>query len=138
MLAHKASFDGRVVLNHLLNRAEKVNFDLIPACCFTIPEVASIGLSEEEAKDKGIDYKVVKQLYRANGKAQAIKEVDGFVKLIISDDLIVGASIIGEESNLLIHEIATLMNGGIRVSEAKSFIHAHPTLSEIIQDCLNK
>ena len=138
MLAHKASFDGRVVLNHLLNRAEKVNFDLIPACCFTIPEVASIGLSEEEAKDKGIDYKVVKQLYRANGKAQAIKEVDGFVKLIISDDLIVGASIIGEEANLLIHEIAALMNGKIKVSEAKSFIHAHPTLSEIIQDCLNK
>ena len=137
MLAHKASFDANVVLGHILGKDYYVNYDLIPACCFTLPEVASIGLSEEELREKGIEYKAVKELYRANGKAQAIKETDGLVKLIISDDLIVGASIIGEEANLLIHEVAVLMNAKVKVSEAKTYIHAHPTLSEIIQSALN-
>ena len=136
MLAHKAILDSKVVLNHILGRPYKANYDLIPACCFTLPEVASVGISEDEAKEKGISYKVIKQLYRANGKAQAIKETDGFVKMIVSDDKIIGASIIGEEANLLIHEISTLMNANIKVSSAKSFVHAHPTLSEIIQSCL--
>ncbi|MBO4622837.1 MAG: dihydrolipoyl dehydrogenase [Bacilli bacterium] len=138
MLAHKASFDAKVVLNQILNNKYKVNYDLIPACCFTLPEVSSIGLTEDEAKDKYGEVRVVKELYRANGKAQAIKETDGFVKLVIKNDLIIGASIIGEEANLLIHEVATLMNAKVKVSEAKKYIHAHPTLSEIIQSCLQK
>ena len=138
MLAHKASFDAKVVLNQILGNKYKVNYDLIPACCFTLPEVSSIGLTEDEAKEKYGEVKVVKELYRANGKAQAIKEVDGFVKLIIKNDLIIGASIIGEEANLLIHEVAALMNAKVKVSEAKKYIHAHPTLSEIIQSCLQK
>ena len=138
MLAHKASFDAKVVLNQILGNKYKVNYDLIPACCFTLPEVSSIGLTEDEAKEKYGEVKVVKELYRANGKAQAIKEVDGFVKLIIRNDLIIGSSIIGEEANLLIHEVATLMNAKVKVSEAKKYIHAHPTLSEIIQSCLQK
>lgn len=137
MLAHKASMDAKVVLNHILNRKFKVNYNLIPACCFSLPEVASIGLLEDEAKEKGIDYKVIKKLYRSNGKAQAIKETDGFVKIIVANDLIIGASVIGEDANLLIHEIAVLMNAKVKVSKAKSFIHTHPTLAEIIQDCLN-
>ena len=138
MLAHKASFDAKVVLNQILNNKYKVNYDFIPACCFTLPEVSSIGLTEDEAKDKYGEVRVVKELYRANGKAQAIKETDGFVKLVIKNDLIIGASIIGEEANLLIHEVATLMNAKVKVSEAKKYIHAHPTLSEIIQSCLQK
>ena len=138
MLAHKASFDAKVVLNQILNNKYKVNYDFIPACCFTLPEVSSIGLTEDEAKDKYGEVRVVKELYRANGKAQAIKETDGFVKLVIKNDLIIGASIIGEEANLLIHEVATLMNAKVKVSEAKKYIHAHPTLSEIIQGCLQK
>ena len=136
MLAHKASFDAKVVLNHILGNKYKVNFDLIPACCFTLPEVACIGMTEDEAKEKYGEVKVVKQMYRANGKAQAIKETDGFVKLVIRNDLIIGASIIGEEANLLIHEVATLMNAKVKVSDAAKYIHAHPTLAEIIQSCL--
>ena len=138
MLAHKASFDAKVVLNQILGNKYKVNYDLIPACCFTLPEVSSIGLTEDEAKEKYGEIKVVKELYRANGKAQAIKETDGFVKLIIKNDLIIGASIIGEEANLLIHEVVALMNAKVKASEAKKYIHAHPTLSEIIQGCLQK
>ena len=138
MLAHKATYDGYNVLNHILGENKKINFDLIPSCSFTFPEVATIGLSEDECKDKNIDYTVKKELYRTNGKAHAIKETDGFAKLIISNDLIIGASIIGSEANLLIHEIVALMNAKIKVSEAKNYIHAHPTLSEIIQSCLNK
>ena len=138
MLAHKASYDAKVVLNHIMGKNYKVNYDLIPACCFTLPEVSCIGLTEDEAKEKYGEVKVVKELYRANGKAQAIKETDGFVKIIIKDGLIIGASIIGEEANLLIHEIASLMNAKVKVSEAKKYIHAHPTLSEIIQSCLQK
>ena len=138
MLAHKASFDAKVVLNQILGNKYKINYDLIPACCFTLPEVSSIGLTEDEAKEKYGEVKVVKELYRANGKAQAIKEIDGFVKIIIRNELIIGASIIGEEANLLIHEVAALMNAKVKVSEAKKYIHAHPTLSEIIQSCLQK
>ena len=139
MLAHKATSDGIIVLNHILGKEEKINLDLIPACSFTFPEIATIGLSEDDCKEKQIEYKILKELYRSNGKAHAIKETDGFVKIIVNNkDDIIGASIIGSEANLLIHEISTLMNAKIKVSDAKYYIHAHPTLSEIILSCLNK
>ena len=138
MLAHKASNDGIIVLDHILNKVSLVNLDLIPSCSFTFPEIATIGLSEDECKEKAIEYKVLKELYRANGKAHAIQETDGFVKIIVNNDEIIGASIIGAEASILIHEISTLMNAHIKVSNAKYYIHAHPTLSEIILSCLNK
>lgn len=137
MLAHKASFDAKRVLNHILKKADNINFKYIPVCSFTFPEVAMIGMSEEECQKKGIDVQVIKEMYRSNGKAQAIKEVDGFVKLLVYDDKILGASIIGSDANLLINEVMVIMNANIKLCEVKDYIHAHPTLSEIIQSALN-
>ena len=129
MLAHYATFSGYHVLNHILGVENKINFNLIPASVFTFPEVAVVGLTEELCE--GLNYKVHKSLYRANGKAQTMDETDGYVKIITIDDSIVGVHIIGESASVLIHEMSSLMNNGITLKAFKNIIHAHPTLSEI-------
>lgn len=137
MLAHYATFSGYRVLNHILGLDDKINFDLTPACVFTFPEVAAIGLTEEYCISKNLKIEVKKGLYRANGKAQAANAVDGFVKVISSEDKIFGVHIIGLSASVLIHEMSVLMNSGMKMSEFKDIIHAHPTLSEIFIDVIN-
>jgi len=134
MLAHNATYMGYKVLNHILGEDVNIDFNLIPNCIFTFPEVASIGLSEEEAK--GVDYKVSKYLFKANGKAHTIGEVDGFIKMISYDEKILGVHILGTNASELIHEAAILMNANLSINEAKNIIFAHPTLSEVISATL--
>ena len=134
MLAHYAEHAGIVVIDHILGRN---NLDYpCPSAVFTIPEVASIGATEEELKDKGLDYKVKKSMYRSNGKALAMNEADGFIKILSVDDKIVGAHIIGYDASTLIHEIMILMNTNTNICDAKKFIFSHPTLSELIKTTL--
>ncbi|HHU79992.1 MAG: dihydrolipoyl dehydrogenase [Bacilli bacterium] len=130
MLAHYATYSGYRVLADILNQERKINFNLVPGCVFTFPEVAYVGLTEDDCKD--LNYKVHKGLYRANGKAVASLNTDGFIKIITIDDIIKGVHIIGAEASVLIHEMSSLMNLNITLSQFEDFIHAHPTLSEIL------
>ncbi|MBO4667301.1 MAG: dihydrolipoyl dehydrogenase [Bacilli bacterium] len=132
MLAHYAEFSGKVVLDHI----EKKYDDFVPLCpsaIFTIPEIAQIGLTEEELKEKGIEYTVKKTMYRSLGKALAMNEKEGFIKLLIVNNKIVGCHIIGYDASTLIHEAMLLMNLNVDSDRIKDFIYAHPTLSEIFK-----
>lgn len=134
MLAHTATYSGYKVLSHILGENRAIDFNLIPNCVFTFPEVASIGLTEDEAK--GVDYKVNKFLFKANGKAHTIGESDGFVKIISFADKILGVHILGPNASDIIHEAAILMNADIGIEKAKNIIFAHPTLSETFGGCI--
>lgn len=130
MLAHTATYSGYKVLSHILGEDKEIDFNLVPNCIFTFPEVAGIGLTEEEVK--GVDYKVSKFLFKANGKAHSMNSVDGFVKIISFDDKILGVHIIGPSASDIIHEAAILINANMGVEAAKNIIFAHPTLSETL------
>lgn len=132
MLAHNATFSGYRVLNHILGKEDNINFSLVPSCVFTFPEVASIGKTKEDLEKESIEAKIVKVLYRNVGKAVAMNEEEGFLKLIIKDNKIIGVHILGYDASTLIHEFVPLMNENISIERVKDYIHAHPTLSEIL------
>nr|MBP6904418.1 dihydrolipoyl dehydrogenase [Bacilli bacterium] len=123
---------------HILQETDTIRFDLVPSCVFTFPEVASIGMTEEEAKEKGFDITIGKAYYRANGKAVSMNETDGFIKIIACDERIIGVHIIGYEASVLIHEALPLVNEEIKIACACDYIHAHPTLSEIFASALKE
>ena len=113
-------------------------FDLIPAAVFTMPEVATVGLTEEQCKEQGIQVRCLKSFYRANGKAVSMDEPDGYCKLIVADDgKLLGAHIMGAHASDIIHEAALAMYSGISIGSLQSVIHAHPTLSEVFQAAVN-
>ena len=134
MLAHYASFGGKIAIDSILHK--EIKHYPCPSAIFTIPEVASIGITEEELKEKGINYICNKVMYRSNGKALAMNEVEGFIKTLLVDDYIVGCHIIGYDASTLIHEAMLVMNANIKSSVVKNFIFAHPTLSELFKSSL--
>lgn len=132
-LAHAATYQGYRALNHMQRRADDICFDIIPAAVFTLPEVASAGLTEEQCTERDITYKVHKSFYRANGKALAMDADDGLVKLLAdAEGHLLGAHILGAHAADLIHEAALLMKLGGTVGQMAEAIHAHPTLSELL------
>lgn len=136
MLAHAASFQGRKVIDHLLGRDCQIDLDIVPAAVFTRPEAGMVGLTEEECKQRGIAFTAKKSLFRANGKAVSMGEPDGLCKLIANENgVIIGGHIFGAHAADLVQEIAALMNRRTTVSQLKEMIHAHPTLSEVLQEC---
>lgn len=139
LLAHVATFQGIRALNHIQGKSDKIKFNLVPTAVFTIPEVASVGLTEAQCDDEELDYKSVKVPFGAVGKAVAMGETDGFCKLIVDNEnsTILGCHIMGSHASDLIQEVVTLMNLGVTLNRAKDIIHAHPTLSEIIQAVIN-
>ena len=138
MLAHSATYSGYRVLNHILGKKDNINFSLVPSCVFTFPEVASIGLTKEDIEKEELEAKIIKVLYRSVGKAVAMNHEDGFLKLIISENKIIGAHILGYDASTLIHELVPLMNEDISIERIKDYIHAHPTLSEILSIALKE
>ena len=136
MLAHFASASSERVIDLILNQPNFTNFNLIPSVVFTFPEVASIGYTEDYLKENNIDYVSNKYLYRANGKALASGDVEGFIKILASDNKIIGAHIIGSEASLLIHEASIVMNAKLNIDEVSDYIFAHPTLSEIFKSSI--
>lgn len=140
MLAHVATFQGYRALNSIQGKTDKIKFNLVPAVVFTVPEVASVGLTEALCDDEELDYKVVKVPFGAVGKAIAMGEPDGFCKLIIGNETrtILGCHIMGTHASDLIQEVVTMMNLGVTVVDAKDIIHAHPTLNEIIQIAIHQ
>ena len=138
MLAHAATYQGLHALNVICGRQDSIRFDLIPAAVFTIPEVATIGLTEEQCKEQNLQVRCLKSFYRANGKAVSMDETDGYCKLIVSENgTILGAHLMGAHASDIIHEIATVMNLGGNLDMMQSVIHAHPTLSEVLQAALH-
>ena len=135
MLAHVATFQGTRALNYIQGKNDKIKFNLVPAAVFTIPEVASVGLTEAQCDDEELDYKAVKVPFGAIGKAVAMGEPDGFCKLIIDNETrtILGCHIMGAHVSDLIQEVVIMMNLSVTIDDAKDIIHAHPTLNEIIQ-----
>ena len=139
MLAHAATFQGRHVLNAICGETDSIRFDLVPAAVFTMPEVAMVGLTEEQCKEQQLEFRCLKSFYRANGKAVSMDETDGYCKVIIGQDgAILGAHIMGAHASDLIHEITTAMNLGATLPQLQSIIHAHPTLSEVLQAALHQ
>lgn len=138
MLAHSATYSGYRVLNHILGKKDNINFNLVPSCVFTFPEVASIGLTKEDLEREELEAKTIKVLYRSVGKAVAMNHEDGFLKLIIRENKIIGAHILGYDASTLIHELVPLMNEDISIERIKDYIHAHPTLSEILSIALKE
>lgn len=132
-LAHAASFQGQHVLNVILGKKDNIRLDIMPAAVFTNPEAATVGLTAEYCKENGINAKAHKAFFRANGKALAMNESDGMVKILTDeDDCIIGCHMYGPHSADLIQEIAALMNKGAKLSELADIVHAHPTLGEVI------
>ena len=138
MLAHAATYQGLHALNVICGRQDSIRFDLIPAAVFTIPEVATIGLTEEQCKEQNLQVRCLKSFYRANGKAVSMDETDGYCKIIVAqDNKILGAHLMGAHASDLIHEIAAVMNLNGNLEQLQNVIHAHPTLSEVLQTALH-
>lgn len=133
MLAHAATFQGYRAINHILGKEDLINFDIMPAAIFTYPEAASVGISEENAKQAGLDYSCGKGFYRANGKALSMGETEGLLKLIADKDgKIIGCHVFGEHAADLVQEVTSLMNKNATVEDLKNIIHIHPTVGEIL------
>ena len=136
MLAHKAEDEGIALAEMLVGQAGHVNYDVIPGVVYTTPEVSSVGKTEDELKQAGVNYKSGKFLFLANGRAKANQTTDGFVKILADakTDRVLGCHIIGAQAGELIHEVAVLMEFGGSAEDLARTCHAHPTLSEAVKE----
>ncbi len=136
MLAHKAEDEGMALAEILAGKAGHVNYGVIPGVIYTTPEVASVGKTEEQLKEEGHAYKVGKFAFMGNGRAKAVFQGEGFVKLLADKetDRILGAHIIGPSAGELIHEICVGMEFGASAEDIALTCHAHPTFSEAVRE----
>ena len=134
MLAHAASAQGLRALHAIMGQADDIKLDIVPSAVFTVPELAMVGLTEEQCAEKGLDVTVKKSFFRSNGKAVAMNETDGLIKMIVDNATrqIVGCHICGAHAADLIQEVVTAMNAGATVDLLARSIHGHPTLSEVM------
>jgi len=135
-LAHKASYEGKVAAEAIAGENSIVDYLVIPAVCFTDPELATVGYNEEQAKSAGIEVKVAKFPFAVNGRALALNQPEGFVKLVArkEDDLLIGAQIVGAGASDMIAEMSLAIEGGMTAKDLALTIHAHPTLGEITME----
>jgi dihydrolipoamide dehydrogenase len=135
-LAHVASYEAIQAVNGMFGAAKPKKLTVYPGCTYCQPQVASVGLTERAAKEKGVAYKIGKFPYLASGKARAVGETEGFVKLIIGvpHGEVLGAHIIGAEATELIAELGLAITLEATTEEIDATIHAHPTLSEMVHE----
>lgn len=146
MLAHAATFQGIVALDHIMGVENNIDLSVMPAAVFTSPEAASVGLTEDVCKDKGIPVKCLKSFFRANGKAVAMGDTDGFCKLVVAAESkdgstseyepgrLLGCHLYGPHASDIVQEVCALINRAAHLDDLKDIIHAHPTLSEVLQN----
>ena len=136
MLAHKASEEGLAVAEIIAGGHGHVNYAAIPWIIYTWPEIAWVGYGEEELKEKGIEYKIGKSVFKSNGRAKAMNETVGQVKILADQktDKILGLYIIGARASDMIAEAAIGAEFGASAEDLARSMHAHPTLSEIIKE----
>lgn len=134
MLAHAAEMQALRAVNHILGKSDGIRFDIMPAAIFTTPESACVGASEDLLKVQGVDYECRKAFYRANGKALAMNESEGLLKLFSEPGAgkILGCHVYGAHSADLVQEASVLMCLGTSVSQLRDMVHIHPTLSELL------
>jgi dihydrolipoamide dehydrogenase len=136
MLAHKAEDEGVAVAEILAGQAGHVNYDVIPAVVYTMPEIASVGKSEEELKAANVAYNAGKFPFTANGRAKANQQTDGFVKILADakTDRVLGVHIVGSDAGNMIAEAAIAMEFGASAEDIARTCHAHPTLPEAVKE----
>ena len=136
MLAHKAEDEGMALAEILAGKHGHVNYGVIPGVIYTTPEVASVGATEEELKEQGRAYKAGKFSFMGNGRAKAVFQGEGFVKILADKetDRILGAHIIGPAAGDLIHEVCVAMEFGASAQDLALTCHAHPTFSEAVRE----
>ncbi|SFV29209.1 dihydrolipoamide dehydrogenase [Devosia crocina] len=136
MLAHKAEDEGIAIAEILAGQAGHVNYAAIPAVVYTNPEVASVGKTEDELKAEGVNYKIGKFPFTANGRAKAMQATQGFVKILadVETDRVLGGHIVGKNAGEMIHELVTLMEFSGAAEDLARTTHAHPTLSEAVRE----
>lgn len=136
MLAHKAEEEGVVLAEMLAGQSGHVNYDAIPGVVYTWPEVATVGFTEEQLKEKGVAYNVGKFPFMANGRARALGMTDGFAKVIAdkATDRVLGVHIIGPNAGDLIAECVMAIEFGASSEDIGRVCHAHPTLSEVVKE----
>ncbi len=132
MLAHVASAQGKVAVGNILGHSESINYDVVPAGIFTLPEIGRVGLTEQQTRDQGIHTKIGRFRYSGIGKAQSVGEITGMFKVLSDSETgkLLGAHIMGSHAADLIHEAAMAMEVGATADKLASMIHAHPTLAE--------
>ena len=136
MLAHVASHEGIIAAENAMGQDRKMNYDAIPGAIFTMPEIGTVGLSEAEALKKGMEINCFSTNFRTLGKAHAIDEITGFAKMIVEkgSGKVLGVHIIGAHATDLVAEATLAINKGLSAQDIAHTVHAHPTLSEIMQE----
>ena len=139
-LAHKASYEAKVAAEVISGEASEVDYIGMPAVCFTEPELAQVGYTEQQAKDEGLEVKASKFPYAANGRALSLDDTTGFVKLLTlkEDDTLVGAQVVGTGASDIISELGLAIESGMNAEDLSLTIHAHPTLGEMSMEAAEK
>ena len=140
MLAHAAEMQAIRAVNHIIGKQDRIDFNIMPAAIFTSPEAACVGLTEDQLKEQGIAYECKKSFWRANGKALAMGETEGLLKLFITPPtggdrggIILGCHAYGAHSADIVQEVSVLMCKHTTIAELADMVHIHPTLSEILK-----
>ena len=135
MLAHAAEMQAVRAVNHILGKQDGICFDIMPAAIFTEPEAACVGPTEDQLKAQGINFTTKKLFWRANGKALAMNETEGLLKLFVGEDgLILGCHAYGAHAADMVQEVSVLMCKHTTIHELADMVHIHPTLSEILKN----
>ena len=149
MLAHAATFQGIVALDHIMGIENEIDLSVMPAAVFTSPEVASVGKTEDECKEAGIPVKCLKAFFRANGKAVTMGETDGFCKIVVAAETkegedspyeagrVLGCHLYGPHASDIVQEACALITRKATLEEFQSIIHTHPTLAEVLQSAVH-
>ncbi len=140
MLAHSATKQGEIAAEHIMKEtSEKFDKDIVPSCIYSWPEYASVGLNTKTAKEKGINIKTKKAYFQAIGKGVATMHTEGFIQIITDEDeRVIGSQILGGPATEMIHTLALAVKHRMSLRELNSIIYAHPTMSEIIMEAINR
>ncbi len=135
MLAHAAEMQAVHVVNQIVGKQDAIDFSIMPAAIFTTPEAACVGPTEDLLKAQGIDYVCKKSFWRANGKALAMGETEGMLKLFVGadDGVLLGCHAYGVHAADIVQEVSVLMCKQTTISQLADMVHIHPTLSEILK-----
>jgi dihydrolipoamide dehydrogenase len=139
MLAHVASREGELAVEHMLGKEiEKIDNLSVPSVVYAEPQIASFGYSEERLKEKEIPYEKAVHQYRANGKAVAVGEVEGLVKVFVHQETkkLLGVHIVGKQATEIIHELLLAKNADMKLEDIINVVHAHPTFSELLREAV--
>lgn len=149
MLAHAATFQGIVALDHIMGVENNIDLSVMPAAVFTSPEAASVGKTEDECKEAGIPVRCLKSFFRANGKAVTMGETDGFCKIVVAAEpkegaespyepgRVLGCHLYGPHASDIVQEACSMITRKATLKEFQDVIHTHPTLTEVLQSALH-